>query len=84
MNKHEDYYCGARWFPRWLRKLLSKHFNTSCQWHDERYKEGGDKQDRFYVDLVFLADMERESPHKKKTAKLYYLLVRAFGWMRFK
>lgn len=80
MNK--NYYCGAKWFPRWLRKLLSKHFNKSCELHDAKYQVWNNS--RANIDKEFYNDMVAESPHKPKLAKTYYIIVRALGWTRFK
>ena len=80
----KEYYCGARWFPLWLRKWLSKYHNNSCKIHDQGYKKGGSKETRLIVDTNFLINMIKEAPNKVTLASIYYQTVRLFGWLRFK
>lgn len=68
-------------------------FTADCSIHDDNYKKGGTRDDRFKADLGFfwriLEDCNKiESLNKKRKAVyvaiLYFLAVRAFGWITFK
>lgn len=67
-------------------------FTADCKIHDDNYKIGGTKEDRFTSDLGFfwriLSDVNKvENLNKKKRATyiaiLYFLAVRVFGWISF-
>ena len=72
------YYCGPKYFPQWLRKILSKKFNAACEFHDKGYSLGAD---RWKSDKCLLAEMivVSDSTIDVLRAVLYYLVVRTFG-----
>ena len=66
--------------------------SASCKIHDDNYKKGGTEEDRLTADVGFLKYMLKDISsmvcykHKRKAvlwAVIYYLLVRAFGWITF-
>lgn len=81
--KTKKYYCGPDFFTEGMRKSLSKRFNESCFMHDSLYAEA--ILDRKEIDMLFLADMLGQSKtlSDKLVARLMYLAVRLFGWMRY-
>jgi len=67
--------------------------NASCKEHDDNYTKGGNVADRLRADVGFLWRMCEDANEQPKTslkkkavysAILYFLLVRAFGWISFK
>lgn len=66
--------------------------DASCKIHDDNYKKGGTKEDRLKADVGFLKYMildARYLPYKQKRkavlwACIYYMFVRAFGWVTFR
>lgn len=73
------YYCGPFYFPSFVKKYLSRRFNSSCKIHDQDYK----KRDasRKDIDAVFLNNMLDQSDNEKdkKSAHRFYKIVRIFG-----
>jgi hypothetical protein len=78
-----EFYCGPDYFPKWLRKKLSKKFNTACAIHDEMYEQK--VITRQAIDLIFLDDMLKKCENKRDKLLAYslYWMVRAFGWSRY-
>lgn len=78
--------CG---FARFRPPFHSLH-KDACAIHDDDYVLGkGTKHDRHNADLIFLINMlkgaKQETGLKKSlmitTAFIYYMAVRAFGWL---
>ncbi len=63
----------------WLPKF------KACGSHDKRYTNARIRnyKTRKRIDRIFYWQMRIEKPNKKKTALIYYKLVRVFGWTRF-
>lgn len=85
-------YCG---FGKsvWFRPPMWALFNASCFVHDNNYKAGGLKEERLNADLGFLwrmlqdinsLDCYKGKKNAARTAIIYYILVRCFGWISFK
>lgn len=84
--------CGAKWMPKWMVKsLFNFFFEASCRRHDFAYSRGGSEQDRKKADDGFYAAMLRDCDRlsgltrmaAEAKARIFYSLVRAFGWMQF-
>lgn len=50
MSKYGGH-CGADYFPKWLRKLLSFPLNDACRLHDRFYENK--KHSKLKSDLIF-------------------------------
>jgi hypothetical protein len=84
--------CGFAWVPQWIKDLLFNwFFEASCNKHDIGYKKGGDSSRRAFCDLKFFKAMQSDSLRYKGLkyvvcvvqAHIYYIAVRAFGWLSF-
>lgn len=84
--------CGPGWMPKKVTSVLFDwFFEASCNKHDEGYAKGGDSARRKVCDKKFYAAMKKDADrHKgakrlamKSQAGIYYLGVRAFGWLHF-
>ena len=69
-NKKKDYCTGVPDFG----------FGTCCMIHDEDYAIGGNRVDRKFADSRFRQCMKNTGEYKV-IVKLYYLGVRAVGWL---
>jgi hypothetical protein len=76
----KQYHCGVnRFTPRWVRRILSTHFNSACFVHDVNYGAGMDLK---RADKVFLANMRiiaGKNPVLRAQAIVYYVAVRIFS-----
>ena len=76
----DNYHCGInRFMPKWLRKILSIHFNEACRMHDKNHNEGADYK---VSDQIFLYDMREiagKNPFLHVQAVIYYVVVRIFS-----
>lgn len=82
----EEFYCGPKHAPKWIKKLLSSKFNTSCKIHDNQYKKAS-KYTRREADKLFLQNMLTEASNSKYwtlAAYLYYYIVKLWGWYYYK
>lgn len=75
-----DCHCGPGWFPKWLKRVLSKRFNGACAVHDYEYRlqEIG----KWESDEKFLDAMIQMSESRKELiqAYLFFIMVKCFGW----
>ena len=72
-----EYYCGLYKWPKSLRKILSKRFNSSCMLHDIQHISG--VIDFKEADLLFLQNAKeqaRKNPFWILTAYVFYAGVR--------
>lgn len=91
-NNKETNYCGFG-HSEIIKPPYWAIFNADCSIHDDNYKEGGDREDRFKADLGFfwrmLSDinkLEKLSDKRRATytAICYFVAVRFFGWISFR
>jgi hypothetical protein len=84
--------CGPSWLPVPVTSALFDFFHeASCNKHDDGYAEGGDRKRRKVCDDKFYDAMKRDADRHaggkrvamKAQARLYYGLVRTFGWLHF-
>lgn len=92
MADKESNGCGPSWLPQWLISFLFNwFFEASCNKHDEGYREGGDEVRRFECDWKFLQAMRRDTLRYRGVKRLarwcqaiiFFVMVRAFGWLQF-
>jgi len=78
------FYCGADYFPKWLRRILSFPLNPVCYLHDLAYED----KDRYkiIIDLKFLAQCVSYSVKNIAMgtlglllAPIYFIAVLCFG-----
>jgi len=84
MQEKEDYYCGAWWTPKWIRRILSFKFNASCKIHDLDYKTT--RFTREEADTRFLLHMIRQAKGSilwEGFATIFYLFVRFLGKLSY-
>jgi hypothetical protein len=85
IEKTGPYYCGAYYFPEFVRKILSLNFNLACKLHDRLYKYksfNGKPITRKRADEIFYIYMQRLSGENKVLnfkARIYYYGVKYFG-----
>lgn len=85
IEKTGPYYCGAYYFPEFVRKILSLKFNMACKLHDRLYKYksfNGKPVTRKEADKIFYIYMMRLSGENKllqMKARIYYYSVVYFG-----
>ena len=74
--------CGPWIIAKWLT-FLPRY--KACLYHDKRYEYSLIKNEsiRKKIDKIFLWQMLIEKPNRRKTAFIYYLLVRVGGWVSF-
>lgn len=76
----KKYHCGvSRWTPRWIRRILSIHFNEACYVHDLDHNNGEDLKK---ADLRFLDNMQMIAglnPFLRLQAWVYYFAVRIYS-----
>ena len=74
------YHCGVnRFMPRWVRRILSTHFNDACFIHDLDHNSGMDMKladRRFYENMKDIAGV---NPLLRAQAVLYYAWVRVYS-----
>lgn len=71
--------------PRWMRRLASIKFNTSCKKHDEDYGETA--ATRLDADMQFYKNMLEEADRSlfwRAMALFYFNLVRTVGRLRWR
>lgn len=76
----KKYYCGPYWAPRWLKKILSVHFNASCKIHDLDYASKQFTKEQ--ADTRFLQFMNKQAGSNiilRIKAYIYYLIVKKYG-----
>ena len=76
------YYCGPKSWPKFMRKRLSRYFNSQCKLHDDDYQTR--LKSRKKIDDDFLLRMLKAAGSDKKKikqAKFLYFFVRKFGWV---
>ena len=72
-----EYYCGLYKWPKGLRKILSKRFNSSCMLHDIHHVSG--VIDFKKADLIFLQNAKEQAGKNLfwiLTAYVFYGAVR--------
>jgi hypothetical protein len=81
VSSPSKYYCGPFYFPKFLKKWLSKRFNYACYIHDIAYINKD--RTRKSIDKEFLQLMLRVSSSTKDRvfAHIFYVKVRMFGWI---
>ena len=76
----KGYHCGVnRFMPKWLRRVLSVHFNEACYIHDLDHNGGVDMREadrRFYASMRKIAGL---NPLLQAQALAYYLAVRVYS-----
>lgn len=86
MSRGQDYHCGSKNSPKWLRRILSVWFNEPCRLHDKDYNVKT-KKTRKEADNHFKKRMLRVSKNNKLLivlAHIYYIAVRLFGRKKYK
>lgn len=83
----KKYYCGPSWryFPDWLRRILSYKFNESCKIHDQDYSSG--KLTKEEADQKFLENMLKQAEGSSfwtSMAHAYYRATKMFGSFSWK
>lgn len=90
MNRRN--YVGFSFMQKWFHPPMWYFVNASARIHDENYRKGGTKYDRLVADLGFyrriIKDVNLITDNRLKIkayyiAKLYYTLIRSFGWIAF-
>lgn len=74
--------CGTKQFPKWLRILLSHHYNDACSIHDVDYKEKiitRKQADEDFLEIMLVK--AKGGFWLKAEAYLFYYSVRLFGWI---
>jgi hypothetical protein len=82
-----DYFCGPKWFPKFLKKMISGKSNGACKCHDMMYAnpQNNIENERFYVDKALLVSMVADSSNDLQMSKafFFYIMVRSLGWSRW-
>ena len=84
MQDKDQYYCGAWWTPKFIRRILSVRFNASCKIHDLDYKTT--RFTREEADTRFLLHMIRQAKSSvfwEVIATIFYISVRILGKLSF-